>query len=401
MSCDLSDPSIIQAYNEVVGGEVTNWLLLGYNDTRDVISLYGKGTGGLAEFASQIRNEVLFGLLRLDKVNILIQHISVQVSGVRRARGLVHGRAVANLLKDHDLQLIIASAAELTPSNIRSKIKSSNIDIDIDDEGWDEGVSQPLQQSPKPASTKSSSSQQLAASPSSDDALPTPVATPIHHTSSPKSVSASPPLPRGSPAASTNGATSPVAEPVVISTPPTADSPVVPLPPTDVEDRQPYGLPLRKSPLEPVPADAGSPVGNRSLTPSTSSSPHMRASSGYQHPDISSAELNNTISDKFFEAEMAKRQTLKAQLEKDTKRGQDCTLSGFVVVQGGNSCSTSPTDALDLKRVLGSPQNAEEDVLIPNSFQVDFHHSGTYLFYTDEPELKMTFIRVLMSAMTQ
>ncbi|KAJ1980991.1 hypothetical protein H4R35_000907, partial [Dimargaris xerosporica] len=393
-----------------------------YNDTRDVISLYGKGTGGLAEFATQIRNEVLFGLLRLDKVNILIQHISVQVSGVRRARGLVHGRAVANLLKDHDLQLIIASAAELTPSNIRSKIKSSNIDIDIDDEGWIDGESQPLQQSPRPASTKSSSSQPLAASLPSEDALPTPVATPIHHTSSPKPASASPPLPRGSLAVPTNGTASPVTEPAVISAPPTADSPVVPLPPTDVEDRQPHGLPLRKSPLEPAPADAGSPVGSRSLTPSASNSPQMRASNGLQHPDIASAELNHTISDKFFEAEMAKRQNLKAQLDKDTKRGQDCTLSGFVVVQGGNSCywkrrwfvikgttlylytnetSTSPTDALDLKQVLGSPQNAEEDVLIPNSFQVDFHHTGTYLFYTDEPELKMTFIRVLMSAMTQ
>ncbi|KAI7855321.1 hypothetical protein BDC45DRAFT_505931 [Circinella umbellata] len=121
--CDVSDPKIAQAYAEIEQSEETNWLILGYNDTRDVISLYSKGSGGLSEFRQHLSNEVLYGFVRIDGRFILITWVSEQVSGVRRARALVHSRSVANVLKSHNAQITASSLNDLSDANIRTRLK--------------------------------------------------------------------------------------------------------------------------------------------------------------------------------------------------------------------------------------------------------------------------------------
>ncbi|KAI9311829.1 hypothetical protein BX666DRAFT_898684 [Dichotomocladium elegans] len=120
---DLSDPNIVQAYNEIEQHQETNWLLLGYHDTRDVISLYSKGAGGLSEFRNQLMDEVLYGFVRVEDRFVLITWISDQVSGVRRARALVHSRSVASLLKNHNAHMTASSINDLSDNNVRARLK--------------------------------------------------------------------------------------------------------------------------------------------------------------------------------------------------------------------------------------------------------------------------------------
>ncbi|KAI7883628.1 hypothetical protein K492DRAFT_175264 [Lichtheimia hyalospora FSU 10163] len=120
---DLSDPRIQQAYTEIEQYEDTNWMLLGYNDTRDVISLYSKGQGGLSEFRNHLSDEVLYGFVRVEDRFILITWVSEQVSGVRRARALVHSRAVAGILKSHHAQITASSMNDISDNNIRTRLK--------------------------------------------------------------------------------------------------------------------------------------------------------------------------------------------------------------------------------------------------------------------------------------
>ncbi|KAI9029602.1 hypothetical protein CLU79DRAFT_734944 [Phycomyces nitens] len=121
--CDLSDPNIAIAYEAVIEGHPTNWFLLGYNDTRDVLSLVANGTKGLEELRSHLKNEIFYGFLRVENKCILITWISDQVNGVRRARALVHGRSVAAFLSLYQAQMTVSSLSELTEANIRTRLK--------------------------------------------------------------------------------------------------------------------------------------------------------------------------------------------------------------------------------------------------------------------------------------
>ena len=54
-------------------------LLMGYRDTRDVITLYERGTGGLEELHQYLTDEVLYGFARVDNYTVLITYMSDQV----------------------------------------------------------------------------------------------------------------------------------------------------------------------------------------------------------------------------------------------------------------------------------------------------------------------------------
>ncbi|CEP10466.1 hypothetical protein [Parasitella parasitica] len=121
--CDLTDPRILETYTAMVEDQPTNWLILGYNDTRDVISLYSKGTEGLDEFRNHLSDEVLYGFVRVEDRFILITWVSDKVSGVRRARALVHSRSVASTLKLHNAQITASTLNDLSDNNIRNRLK--------------------------------------------------------------------------------------------------------------------------------------------------------------------------------------------------------------------------------------------------------------------------------------
>ncbi|CAJ0905165.1 10983_t:CDS:2 [Entrophospora sp. SA101] len=112
------------AYEEIINGQDTEWLILGYNDTRDKISLYSKGSHGLEGLRSNLKDEVLYGFIRIENKFVLLTYVSEQVSGVRRARALVHGRAVGALFKQaHQIQISASTPNDLSEANVRNRLK--------------------------------------------------------------------------------------------------------------------------------------------------------------------------------------------------------------------------------------------------------------------------------------
>ncbi|KAG0093455.1 hypothetical protein BGZ92_005459 [Podila epicladia] len=122
MSCDLTDPAILEAHQEIVSNTPTNWLILGYHDTRDKISLYTKGSGGVNELRANMKDEVLYGFARIDDRYALLAYVSEHVSGLRRARALVHGKAVGALFKNNYVQINSSNMADFTEDRIRARM---------------------------------------------------------------------------------------------------------------------------------------------------------------------------------------------------------------------------------------------------------------------------------------
>jgi hypothetical protein len=52
---------------------------MGYRDTRDTLSLYHRGTGGLDELRQHLSDEVLYGFARVDRFKVLITYMNEQV----------------------------------------------------------------------------------------------------------------------------------------------------------------------------------------------------------------------------------------------------------------------------------------------------------------------------------
>ncbi|CAG8587220.1 5131_t:CDS:2 [Diversispora eburnea] len=100
MSCDLTDPEISVAYEAITS------------------------SGGLEELRNNLKEEVLYGFLRIENRFVLLTYVSESVSGVRRARALVHGRAVGALFKQaHQIQISANTPNDLTEANVRNRLK--------------------------------------------------------------------------------------------------------------------------------------------------------------------------------------------------------------------------------------------------------------------------------------
>ncbi|CAG8436577.1 6219_t:CDS:2 [Ambispora gerdemannii] len=113
MACDLSDPSIMRAYEEVISmQDPTNWWVL----------RLASSSGGLDELGRNLKEETLYGFLRIENKFVFLMYLSEQISDVQRARGLVHGRAVALLFKMHQIQIRATTREEISEAKIRSKL---------------------------------------------------------------------------------------------------------------------------------------------------------------------------------------------------------------------------------------------------------------------------------------
>jgi hypothetical protein len=111
MSCDLSDPLLKEKFQEIRNNGNTTWMVAGYNDSRDVISLYSSGFGGFEELRNCIlpKDEVIYAVIRIQRKLALIVYVHEKISGVKKARVLVHGRAVGTFFKEIDTQISITS----------------------------------------------------------------------------------------------------------------------------------------------------------------------------------------------------------------------------------------------------------------------------------------------------
>ncbi|KDN52310.1 hypothetical protein K437DRAFT_293094 [Tilletiaria anomala UBC 951] len=125
MSVSLSDPRIQLAYNELQSasaGTGSN-VILGYFGSNS-ISLHNQGTGGVEEIRSYLDpSEVRFILLKYEGKFLFIQFMGENISGVKRARALVHGRAVSKLFVCQDASMLLTSPAEVTEQTVRSKLR--------------------------------------------------------------------------------------------------------------------------------------------------------------------------------------------------------------------------------------------------------------------------------------
>ncbi|TDL23755.1 hypothetical protein BD410DRAFT_820696 [Rickenella mellea] len=130
MSVDLNDPNITAAYESITKQSSTDWLLLSYGQTRDRLALFASGEGGIDALRSNIPSDaedVFFGFCREAENGknyyVLISYVPEAVSGVRRARALVHSRAVGALLKANQGTLSVNNIDQLNAENVRDRLK--------------------------------------------------------------------------------------------------------------------------------------------------------------------------------------------------------------------------------------------------------------------------------------
>ncbi|KAJ2145123.1 hypothetical protein IW136_001092 [Coemansia sp. RSA 678] len=123
MACNLSDSQIAEAYSQVLSNDGIDWMVIGYGSTRDRLSLYASGDGGVTEMALHVPDEVVFCFISFEGSRVLVTHVAEKISGVQRARGLAHQKEVAGFFNHHDVTVNTAKPSELTPTMLRDKTR--------------------------------------------------------------------------------------------------------------------------------------------------------------------------------------------------------------------------------------------------------------------------------------
>ncbi|KAI9476830.1 hypothetical protein BX667DRAFT_506976 [Coemansia mojavensis] len=143
MACNLSDPEIAATYNRILSGDGVDWMVIGYGSTRDRLSLYASGDGGVTEMALKVPEEVVFCFIVFEGSRVLVTHVAEKIrqlirsivhactplfsltwdSGVQRARGLAHQKEIAEFFNHHDVTVNTTKPSELTPTMLRDKTR--------------------------------------------------------------------------------------------------------------------------------------------------------------------------------------------------------------------------------------------------------------------------------------
>ncbi|KAF9996000.1 hypothetical protein BGZ65_008391 [Modicella reniformis] len=360
MSCDLTDPAILEAYNEIVSGVPTNWLILGYHDTRDKISLYSKGTGGLHELAANLKEEVLYGFVRIEDRFALLAYVSEQVSGLRRARALVHGKAVGTLFKASNVQLNTTNLAELTEERVRARL------------GLTEGP-------------------------------PTPEATTPAIPSTPEPVVAASPVPAARPV------TPPVSPPPSVE-PAVIDTVVQPevTSPSPIKNSSPRSGPStprteRQMEIETAERKAREEMERQRYAEVAKRQKETKEREAREQELFAQKQASEFERKHKEETDRAARETMKKQLiEMEHLRGLG--LSGYITIQGAGSPfwkrrfyvmrgqvlaffrdenDRAPVSQMSLGGQVLHIEDASLEVLIPHSFRVDLKNGDIHYFFSD------------------
>ncbi|KAJ7281826.1 hypothetical protein C8J57DRAFT_1219636 [Mycena rebaudengoi] len=158
------------AYDAVVNGQA-NWLLLTYDNTvhPEALRLFGSGADGLPELKSRIEDplQVFIGFYREGADGfILLNVVPDSVSGVRRARVLVHSRRIGQVFQAHQTSLTVDHLSNLTPKSIRQAlaapdsihvIQLDRVTAEPEDITVNESQYLPDTSSPPPSATASAS----------------------------------------------------------------------------------------------------------------------------------------------------------------------------------------------------------------------------------------------------
>ncbi|QRV88700.1 myosin tail domain protein [Ceratobasidium sp. AG-Ba] len=129
MIIDVSDPAILGTYLQIKQG-TKHWLILAYTKARDALRLVDSGDGGpdtLRDHLIPYSKDVSFALVRDQSTAglVLVCLIPSAIGGVKRARAIVHERALEDVFPDRRAVLNVASEAEITAGALERVLHSS------------------------------------------------------------------------------------------------------------------------------------------------------------------------------------------------------------------------------------------------------------------------------------
>ncbi|KAI8827173.1 uncharacterized protein EV422DRAFT_512917 [Fimicolochytrium jonesii] len=131
------DGDVQAAYDDVRNDKTpTNWLLLSYaNDAKDVLTLSGSGTGGLAEFTDKLRDDqAAFGYLRIivgnDELSqrakfVLVSWCGKEVKVMRKAKLSVHIASVKQIVKTFAVEIAASTKEDLRETEIKKLLQKA------------------------------------------------------------------------------------------------------------------------------------------------------------------------------------------------------------------------------------------------------------------------------------
>ncbi|KAL5633393.1 hypothetical protein ACGC1H_003777 [Rhizoctonia solani] len=129
MIIDISDDEIAKAYQSIIKDGSKDWLIIGYSKARNALRLVDSGAGGLDIVRNHMKahsSDVTFSLVQANGPGslTLICFIPQVVGGVKRARAIVHCRAVEDAFPARRAVVNIASETELTPALLEHALRS-------------------------------------------------------------------------------------------------------------------------------------------------------------------------------------------------------------------------------------------------------------------------------------
>ncbi|WVF65964.1 hypothetical protein IAT40_000702 [Kwoniella sp. CBS 6097] len=139
MSVDLSDPQIGLTRSKIQNpDEATTWFLLHYatsptspvttssSTSSQIITLLASGPEPVLpswqEHLADTNEDILFGYGEIAGKGLVMLFLRDNVGGVKRARAVVHSRAVANLFPDYSALVTIAHPSQLTEDLITERL---------------------------------------------------------------------------------------------------------------------------------------------------------------------------------------------------------------------------------------------------------------------------------------
>jgi len=132
---DVSDPAIVDAYNQVRKDDSgVNWLLLGYEGNKKIV-LSGSGGGGISELVSQLQDDQCnFGYLRVVNSHeetsrtkfVFISWKGENSPVMRKGNMSVHVSNVKKVIRDYAIEISATEKSELTEEEIMAKLKKAN-----------------------------------------------------------------------------------------------------------------------------------------------------------------------------------------------------------------------------------------------------------------------------------
>ncbi|KAJ3123453.1 hypothetical protein HK098_001893 [Nowakowskiella sp. JEL0407] len=156
MTLNLSEKKITESYQQLRNGRI-DWVTLGYNNTKNILNVNKTGSGGLDELRNNLTDSIQFGIFRLLKETeptiVLIQKIDsevtplfppfhilnhllnqiickkplLQVSNVRRAHVLAHGRQIQiEICPETKAVVTISTSSDLHMKLIERRLRNDS-----------------------------------------------------------------------------------------------------------------------------------------------------------------------------------------------------------------------------------------------------------------------------------